>query len=419
MNHTTPLVMPGDAVKAALLVANLNSFVLDYTARSAVGGTHLSFFIIKQLPVLPPSAYPENSLLASGYGRTLLAEVLELSYTAWDLEPFACDCGYDGPPFIWDEERRFWIRAELDAAFFHLYLGTPEEWTRTGSPELLESFPTPRHAVDYIMETFPIVKRKDEKAHGTYRTKLAILDIYDQMAEAIRTGQPYQTALTPPPGPPTDAEGNFISMAQWDTANWPEHIHPPKEAPVEVEVEVPAAVEEIPVPGMDFVFNEQLIPVGGVEEFAWAVLPRLLTLESPMSFGIARDAALLASDPVAMKLLMNEADAAEVDRILPSANAIDFTKDKHRVRFAEMTSQLAKDGVVKVDGTSYEIGVSIQEHLDDYPVPEFLNKLLPLAVKAAKRLDELRTIYAQERRFVDAQHQQAQESIDARVKAIA
>lgn len=35
--------------------------------------------------------------------------------------PFASDCGYEGPPFRWDPERRFLLRAELDAAFFHLY----------------------------------------------------------------------------------------------------------------------------------------------------------------------------------------------------------------------------------------------------------------------------------------------------------
>jgi hypothetical protein len=33
---------------------------------------------------------------------------------AWDLELFAKDCGFDGPPFRWDEDRRFLIRAELD-----------------------------------------------------------------------------------------------------------------------------------------------------------------------------------------------------------------------------------------------------------------------------------------------------------------
>ena len=73
------------------------------------------------------------------------------------------------------------MRAELDAAFFHLY-------------------GIDRDDVDYIMETFPIVKRKDIQQYGTFRTKDLILQIYDAMAEATRTGNPYQTILDPPPG---------------------------------------------------------------------------------------------------------------------------------------------------------------------------------------------------------------------------
>ena len=73
------------------------------------------------------------------------------------------------------------MRAELDAAFFHLY-------------------GIERDDVDYIMETFPIVKRKDEQRYGTFRTKELILEVYDAMAEAIQTGDPYQTILDPPPG---------------------------------------------------------------------------------------------------------------------------------------------------------------------------------------------------------------------------
>ena len=63
--------------------------------------------------------------------------------------------------------------------------------------------PDPRHAVDHIMETFPIVRRKDVETHGSYRTKAAILSIYDEMAEAIRTGKSYQTRLDPPPADPS------------------------------------------------------------------------------------------------------------------------------------------------------------------------------------------------------------------------
>jgi hypothetical protein len=64
---------------------------------------------------------------------------------------------------------------------------------------LMPRFPTPHDAVYYIMGTFPIVRRKDEEKWGEYRTERAILEIYDEMAEAMRTGTPYQTRLDPPP----------------------------------------------------------------------------------------------------------------------------------------------------------------------------------------------------------------------------
>ena len=63
----------------------------------------------------------------------------------------------------------------------------------------MSHFPTPRDAVDYIMNAFPIVRRKDETRYGEYRTKRVILDIYDAMQTAAATGEPYRTVLDPPP----------------------------------------------------------------------------------------------------------------------------------------------------------------------------------------------------------------------------
>lgn len=232
-----------DAVLAGIVwPCNFNSFVFDYVARQKIGGTHLSDYIMKQLPVLPPETYASVSpwMDVGSLRNWVLCRSLELSYTTWNLQSFAEDSGYIGPPFLWNEERRFLIRCELDAAFFHLYLGSEQEWKDAGSKELLAYFPRPRHAVEYIMETFPIVKRKDEQAHGRYRTKDTILEIYDEMAEVMQENavaqaagrQPtarYQTRLDPPPGPPADAAGNFIPMSQWDPNHWPKHIHPPRE----------------------------------------------------------------------------------------------------------------------------------------------------------------------------------------------
>jgi hypothetical protein len=114
----------------------------------------------------------------------------------------------------------------LDAAFFHLYLNTPEEWANEPAA-LRDSFPTPRDAVSYIMDTFPIVRRKDEEKRGTYRTKDAILEIYDVMAVAMETGKPYQSRLNPPPGTPAGGLPDW-KPGQPRPANWPSHIHPPR-----------------------------------------------------------------------------------------------------------------------------------------------------------------------------------------------
>jgi hypothetical protein len=121
----------------------------------------------------------------------ILSRALELTYTTHALQSFARDCGYDSPPFRWDDDRRFLIRCELDAAFFHLYgIG--------------------RDDMDYIMDTFPIVKRRDEEVHGDYRTKRTILEIYDAMADSIRTGRAYCTRLAPPPGDPRAARSASV-----------------------------------------------------------------------------------------------------------------------------------------------------------------------------------------------------------------
>jgi len=184
VGHTTPLMFPAHASPRALasLLANLCAFVLDYSARQKVGGTHLTYGYLNQLPVLPPATYaaPAPWTRDTTLESWLLPRVLELVYTAWDLAPFARDCGHDGSPFRWDEERRFHLRAELDAAFFHLY-------------------GISRDDAEYIMDTFLIVRRHDESRHGDYRTKRMILEVYDALKKAMETSESYRTMLDPPP----------------------------------------------------------------------------------------------------------------------------------------------------------------------------------------------------------------------------
>ena len=174
------LVLGPDALDLLLLLGTFNSFPFDYLLRNALSQPSIPQGTFEQIPCPPPDAF------TPAVRQTLLPRLLELTYTAWDLEPFAKDFGYDGLPFRWNEERRFLLRCELDAAYFHLY-------------------GIERDDVDYIMETFPIVKRKDEQRYGEYRTKRVILEIYDEMKRAMETGEPYRTRLDPPPADPAVA----------------------------------------------------------------------------------------------------------------------------------------------------------------------------------------------------------------------
>ena len=170
------------------LVSNLDSFPLDYVTRQKVGGTDLSHFYVEQLAVLSPLAYSEHH-------KTFIRDrALELICTDKQLRDAFRLAGYSDLSYRWDDGRRFLLRSELDALFFHLY-------------GIL------RDDADYIMDTFPIVRRKDEQQFGEYRTKRVILEIYDAMAEAERTGLAYQTRLDPPPADPRVANPS-ISEAE-------------------------------------------------------------------------------------------------------------------------------------------------------------------------------------------------------------
>jgi hypothetical protein len=165
--HTLPLVLrdTADPAALALLAACMNSFVFDFITRQKLGGTHLSFFVLRQLPVLPPTAFAQRCPWDMGLtlGEWVWERAFELTYTSNDLEPYARSCGFAGPPFRWDPERRLFLRCQLDAAFFRLYGLSRDE-------------------VEHVMESFWVVRNRDEAAHGEYRTKLAVLNEYDALA---------------------------------------------------------------------------------------------------------------------------------------------------------------------------------------------------------------------------------------------
>ncbi|MGW1066336.1 Eco57I restriction-modification methylase domain-containing protein [Streptomyces aureus] len=177
------IMLPQNFEHSPLFYCNSVSMVLDYVLRQKLGGTNLNFFQFEQLPFIAP----ESIALHTSF---LTPRILELTYTANNMSPFARDLGESGSPFRWDPDRRALIRAELDALFFHLYGITRDDTA-------------------HILDTFNIVRDNDIKAHGEYRTKKLILAEYDRMAAAgltletpLTEGESgtYRSTLTPPPG---------------------------------------------------------------------------------------------------------------------------------------------------------------------------------------------------------------------------
>ena len=127
-----------------LVAANLNAFALDFVTRQKVQGQNLNWFIVEQLPFIAPADY-DRSFGATTARALVRDHVLRLTYTAHDMAPLARDLGHDGPPFPWDDEERHHLRARLDALYFHLY-------------------GLSRDDAGYVLDTFPIVRREDEKS---------------------------------------------------------------------------------------------------------------------------------------------------------------------------------------------------------------------------------------------------------------
>ncbi|MFS8903747.1 DUF559 domain-containing protein [Synechococcus sp. H60.4] len=239
VGHTMPIVLTGEisAIHISCFLANLNVLIFDWTLRQKIGGTHLTFFILRQLPVLPPSAYTPADL------AFIVPRVLELTYTAWDMKPFADDVwneavclgetecfealravvgphpptpspkawgerdqggeGIPCPPFRWDEDRRAVLRAELDAYYARLYGLTrkqlryildPADLTERELENILDPWEEVEDPLDpagyarrvaastFPGETFRVLKEKEMRQFGEYRTRRLVLEAWERLA---------------------------------------------------------------------------------------------------------------------------------------------------------------------------------------------------------------------------------------------
>jgi hypothetical protein len=175
VGHKIPLVFLGvdSALLAGCFLACVNSLPFDFVARQKIGGLSLSYFILKQLPVLSPSAFSAEDI------AYIVPRVVELVYTAWDMRPFAADVwaewqpGAEVPaPYVWDGERRAVVRAELDARIARLYGLTREELRYILDPAEV-------YGAEFPGETFRVLKEKEQRVYGEYRTRRLVLAAWD------------------------------------------------------------------------------------------------------------------------------------------------------------------------------------------------------------------------------------------------
>ena len=200
VGNSAPVMIFSKGLKStfkACLLSNMNSLPFDFAARFKVGGINFNFFIVNQLPVLPPSAYHEAAL------SFIVPRVMALTYTANDMTEWAKALWTDSTPamrqkmlelngksrefsqensgstlacgpYIYDDAKRSVLKAELDAYFARLY-----GLTRTELQYILDP-----HSVmgeDYPSETFRVLKDNEIAKYGEYRTQRLVLEAWDRM----------------------------------------------------------------------------------------------------------------------------------------------------------------------------------------------------------------------------------------------
>jgi hypothetical protein len=166
--HTLNHIYGASAKDALLLMSSFNSFALDFVARQKIGGTHLSHFILRQLPIPSPNRFEEVLFDGEPIRRRITELTLQLSYTATDLDPFVEELGIETEPFQFTgvDRPREEIRFELEALLCHVCRLSSDDFER-------------------LFDTFEQIKRRDEKEHGYYRTREKIRDQFQNLAPKI------------------------------------------------------------------------------------------------------------------------------------------------------------------------------------------------------------------------------------------
>ncbi len=175
VGHTAPLILPYmRSDLSSCLLANLNSLFVDFVERIKQSGTHVSLFLLKQLPVLPPDFYTNSDV------QYIQKRVAKLTRNNFEIQKvWLTDCAsyqFQAP------KERLMLRAELDAYFAHLY-----GLSRDDIRYILD--PSDVMGNDFPSVTFPGLKRNETATFGEFLTRRLVLEAYDELAKTERFAQ--------------------------------------------------------------------------------------------------------------------------------------------------------------------------------------------------------------------------------------
>ncbi|CAM9658579.1 unnamed protein product [Phaeothamnion confervicola] len=261
-----PILVADQSPKlSAALTGLLSSLLVDYAARQKTN--RMKLYVVEQLPILRPEVLERAvGWLGSIAGDWLSNRVLELCYTNNELSPFAKDLGREHPPFRWQPDRRILLQAEIDAAVLHLYGLSREQ-------------------AEWLLDSFTVLRKYEERDHNEFRTKRIVLEIYEEMAAAKHAGRVYHTRLNPVPADPSCC-------------------HPSTVAPI-----------ELPAPALiNAAWARPAQPQPGDTGAALAAI--LKAMDGPMPIRDVRLAAALVLEPRLLVPHLNTEEAANWRRLI-------------------------------------------------------------------------------------------------------
>jgi len=153
------------ALHAAVFAGLFCSIPFDYIVRNKLFSKSLTFNILGQIPVPPPSYFVSQDgefLMTGEIWHRFVQWVVELTYATNALRSFAEAFGVERP-FGWDPERRFQLLRAVDAASAHAY-------------------GLSRDDVVHILNRFETLAAQEKRECGRFRTGELVLSFYDSIA---------------------------------------------------------------------------------------------------------------------------------------------------------------------------------------------------------------------------------------------